>query len=48
MSEKSFNLEVRTATEKDLKWTKMQKYIKTFSFGPTRQLMSNLYKRYFK
>ena len=48
LSEKSFNLETRTATEKDLRWTKMQKYIKTFSFGPTRQLASKIYKRYFK
>ena len=48
LSEESFNLEVRTATEKDLRWTKMAKYIKTFSFGPTRQLMSKLYKGYFK
>jgi len=48
LSEKTFNFEVRTANDKDLKWTTMQKYIKTFSFGPTRQLASKIYKRFFR
>ena len=47
LSEKTFNFEVRTANDKDIKWVDMQKYIKTFSFGPTRQLASKIYKRYF-
>jgi len=48
LSEKTFNLEVRTANEKDLKWVSILKYAKTFSFSTTRQLVQKLYKRYFK
>jgi len=48
LSEETFDLEVRTANEKDLKWVDMLKYFKTYSFGPTRQLVSKLYKRFFR
>ena len=48
LSEDTFDLEIRTANEKDLKWVSMLNYIKTFSFGPTRQIASKLYKRFFK
>ena len=32
-SEETFDLEIRTANEKDLKWVDMLKYFKTYSFG---------------
>jgi hypothetical protein len=48
LSEEMFNLEVRTANEKDLQWVNILKYTKTFSFSTTRQLVQKLYKRFFK
>lgn len=48
LSEKTFKLENRTATEKDLKWVRVNKYMKTFSFATTRHLVQKLYKKFFK
>jgi len=48
LSEETFNLEVRTANEKDLQWVKISKYTKTFSFSTTRHIAQKLYKRFFR
>lgn len=48
LSEKAFNIEVRTANKKDLQWINILKYCKTFSFSTTRHLVQKLYRNFFK
>jgi hypothetical protein len=48
LSDETYDLQCRDATEKDLIWTRKLEYFKTFSFTPVRNIIQKLYKSYFK
>ena len=47
LSEKIFDLEVRNATEKDLKWVTKYRFLMNHTFKPKRTLVKDIYHKYF-
>jgi hypothetical protein len=47
LSEKIFDLEVRNATEKDLKWVTKSKFLMNHTFKQKRTLIKDIYYKYF-
>lgn len=47
LTEKTLELEVRNATEKDLKWTKKTKFLMNHTFKIKRNLIKDAYYKYF-
>lgn len=47
LSEESFDMECRTATELDLRWLKRRNFLNNFTFKPKRNMIKDFYYKHF-
>lgn len=48
LTDEPVELEVREATERDLKWAKKREYLTNMSYVPKRNIIKEVYKKFFK